>query len=171
MNVCFLAPHVTDGFIDSGQDLPHVPCVSNGCQCLRLRGAPSSLQTRPARRSWGRQWALLASALEPPMQAPYSPGCKEEAGKGRGMLGRGQRPHLAFFSEDRICFPRVKVLDQQTLEVVFHSLLYLHWLNTWEKTRLCLKLHPLPAPKTAWPVYQCHRALPPQQWWRRFWTL
>lgn len=46
------------------------------------------------------------------------------------------------------------MLDQQTLQVVFHSLLYLHWLNTWEKTEaLPEAAPPSPSPKTLRPVY------------------
>lgn len=38
------------------------------------------------------------------------------------------------------------MLDQQTLQVVFHSLLYLHWLNTWEKMEALPEAAPPPTP-------------------------
>lgn len=44
------------------------------------------------------------------------------------------------------------MLDQQTLQVVFHSLLYLHWLNTWGEMGALPEAPPSPSSLT--PVHR-----------------
>lgn len=123
---------------------------------------PCSPQATPAAvvgggngRSWPQHWNLPRKHLTPQ-------GAERKLAEAVACWGQDSVPHLSFFSENGICFPRVKVLDQQTLQVVFHSLLHLHGLHTWEKMEALPKAAPHPIPQTAQPVYQGHRALPPQ---------
>lgn len=76
--------------------------------------------------SWPQHWNLPCKHLTPQS-------AERMLAKAVACWGKDSVPHLSFFSENRICFPRVEVLDQQTLQVVFHSLLHLHRLNAWEK--------------------------------------